>query len=285
MKHIWLLLLISVITLSNCKNKYPSKKVHEINFSKNDTLMSCDFIFSNPKQDSSLIALKTKYNLDSLTKKLDNDVEKVLYLTNWVHKRWQHDGNHNSGTNNVLEILQRAENGENFRCVEYGKVLSACLNSIGIPTRTLGLKTKDVEYTEYNAGHVVSEAYIKELKKWIFIDPQINYVPFHNDIPLNAVEYQRNIIDKSSSLKLKDFTGTLNEQKAAEFTKWIGKYLYFFDSKLDNSKTGSSCQNKSYLMLVPLKSNFPKVFQIKHKMDYLLYTNNLNDFYKAPIIQ
>ena len=38
--------------------------------------------------------------------------------------------------------------------------------------------------------------FLKELNKWIFIDPQFNIVPTLNGIPLNGVEFQKEIFNK-----------------------------------------------------------------------------------------
>ncbi|MDD4190907.1 MAG: hypothetical protein PHI28_06235 [Mangrovibacterium sp.] len=46
------------------------------------------------------------------------------------------------------------------------------------------------------AGHVVTEAYSKELDEWIFIDPQFNIIPVLNGCPLNGVEFQNEIFKR-----------------------------------------------------------------------------------------
>lgn len=52
-----------------------------------------------------------------------------------------------------------------FRCVEYSIVAAGALNALGIPARTVGLRTKYVETELWSAGHVVAEAYLKDLGK------------------------------------------------------------------------------------------------------------------------
>jgi len=99
-------------------------------------------------------------------------------LLNWTNKRWEHSGNNTPKESDAISILKEAETGKKFRCVEYAIVLSSALKSIGIPARTLGLKTKDVDKTRYGAGHVVTEAYLTDFNKWIFLDGQMNYAPF-----------------------------------------------------------------------------------------------------------
>jgi len=101
-----------------------------------------------------------------------------------LHNQWQHNGNNEPHKNDVTSILEEVKEGKNFRCVEYGIVVAACLNSIGLKARQLNLKTKDVETTEYGAGHVVTEVFLNDLKKWMFIDGQFDAMPLLDGIPL-----------------------------------------------------------------------------------------------------
>jgi len=280
MNKITTLLIIGVL-LTSCVSK--QNPIAEIEFNKdveNESL--CDLTFPNPKTNSELIELNEEYKLDELVSNAKSDIEKAMILLNWTHSRWTHNGDNKPKKNNALNILKEAKEGKNFRCVEYGTVLSATLNSNGIPARVLGLKTKEIETTKSGAGHVATEAYIPELKKWIFLDPQINYIPFLNGTPLNAVEYQNAIIHHRTEIKLRNLNGKFNQRKALSKINWVSKYLFYFDTRFDISKKKMKCNGKSKLMLVPIGEKKPKIFQIKYKIDNCIYTNNIKDFYKKP---
>ena len=282
MKTISLTLLFGFF-LNSCIS---DKNLNTIQFdteSKDSSL--CDFIFPNPETNSDLQKLKMNYNLDKLVNHAKSDLEKALILLNWTNNRWEHNGFNKPQNYDAISILKEAKEGKRFRCVEYGIVLSATLNSIGIPTRTLGLKTKDVETRKYGAGHVVSEAYIPELKKWVFMDGQINYIPFLNNTPLNAVEYLNAIINHRDQIELKNVNGTFDRKKTKKKIEWVAEYLFYFNTKFDSSGKRTKCMGKSNLMLVPLNEKNPKIFQINNKIDYCIYTNNIKDFYKEPKIQ
>lgn len=260
-----------------------AQRISELNFnteSVDSTL--CDFLFPNPETDPDLAKLRAKYGLDQLTEKADSDMEKAMILLNWTSNRWKHNGSNRPKKSDALTILAEVDDGKSFRCVEYGIVLAATLNSIGIPARTLGLKTKDVETSKYDAGHVVSEAYIPQFNKWVFMDGQVNYVPYLDDVPLNATEYQNAIFHHRDKLELRNINGTLSKRQANKQIKWVAKYLFYFDTLFDASKSGEKCKGKSKLMLVPLQEKKPTTFQIEYKIDNCLYTNNLKDFYKEP---
>ena len=280
MNKITTLLIIGVL-LTSCVSK--QNPITEIKFNKeaeNESL--CDLTFPNPKTNSELIELNKKYKLDELTSNAKSDIEKAMILLDWTNSRWSHNGTNQPKKNNALNILKEAKEGKNFRCVEYGTVLSATLNSNGIPARILGLKTKEIEKAKSGAGHVVTEAYISDLKKWIFLDPQINYIPFLNGIPLNAIEYQNAIIHHRTEIKLRNLNGKFNQWKALSKINWVSKYLFYFDTRFDTSEKRMKCNGKSKIMLVPIGEKKPTISQIKHKIENCIYTNNIKDFYKKP---
>ena len=206
----------------------------------------------------------------------------MLKVLNWAHTRFKHDGNNIPENYDPLYILSKAEEGEKFRCVEYSIIVSAALNSLDMPSRVIGIKTQDVETNKYGAGHVVSEVYLSDIKKWVFMDPQMNYIPFLNNIPLNAVEYRQAISSDKEKIKLRSTMGVVTKRRKRKLVNWVSKYLYYFDAPFDASEKRKKCKGKSRLMLVPLEAKEPQRFQVNTHLDYLLYTNSIKDFYKKP---
>ncbi len=278
--------IVVCLILAGCITaKYPSNKVHEIAFENKDADSECTFLFPNPKTDSNLIELRQRYLLDEMTKSAASDIDKALILLDWSHHRWEHSGSNRPSNSDPIYLVEQGEKGEKFRCVEYGIVLSASLNSVGIPTRTISIKTKDVETVKIGAGHVASEAYLPDLGKWVFMDAQLNYIPFLGETPLNAVEYQKAFISEKDKIELRNLKGALKKKKAKKRMNWTAKYLYYFDVPFNSTNEVTACQEKTKLMLVPLNASRPEIFQRKYKLDYCLYTNNLNEFYQNPIIE
>lgn len=276
-----LALMVSCATNDNHKNKIIETKFD--NHSIDESI--CDFVYPNPLRDSTLLKLNAKYHLNTKFNHLSKDIDKAFKLMDWTHNRWKHDGKNRPTSSNPVKILEEASAGQNFRCVEYAIVLSAALNSVELPSRILGLKTKDVETVEHNAGHVVTETYLPKLEKWIFMDAQLNYIPFVNGEPLNAVEYKNAIINNRDNIVFRNINGAFSKHKTKIQIDWVGKYLFYFDTLLDSSSSSSLCQNKRRLMLVPLNENNPKYFQAKRKINNCIYTNNINDFYRKPKIK
>ncbi|MGI8577536.1 MAG: transglutaminase domain-containing protein [Nocardioidaceae bacterium] len=94
----------------------------------------------------------------------------AVQLLNWVTTSWVH-GNGHVDRRDALSVLDRVGAGERFACVEYTIVLSQALNAIGIPARSLNLLMRD-HHTGAGRGHVVSEAWIDDLGRWVLLDGQ-----------------------------------------------------------------------------------------------------------------
>jgi len=94
----------------------------------------------------------------------------AVMLLEWATTRWEHANDH-VDDQNAAEVLDRVEGGERFACVEYSIVLSQALNAVGIPARRVNLRTPD-SHVGFGRGHVVTEAWIDDLNKWVILDGQ-----------------------------------------------------------------------------------------------------------------
>lgn len=288
----YIIILSALIFLSACSPVYrffnisPSIKLKEVKFADNAANQAYKFQYPDTTNNKYLRELRTNYGLDTINSKFEEEIDKIKAILDWTHKQWTHSGSNTPSKSDPLTILKEAKEGNNFRCVEYGIVSSAALNSIGIPSRVLALKTADVEKVKYGAGHVVAESYSEEFKKWIFIDGQFNAIPVLNNIPLNAVEFQKAITENIDQLRIINIKGAFSKEAKEKYINWISKYLFYFDIRFDNRfisyKDKVKINGKPKLMLVPLNAENPSVFQRKSKIDYCLYTNNINDFYQKP---
>lgn len=70
---------------------------------------------------------------------------------------------------------------------------------------------KNVETTKYGAGHVLLEVYLNDLKKWALLDGQWDAVPMINNIPLNAVEFQKAIVENYEGLDIRSSSAFQND--------------------------------------------------------------------------
>ncbi|WP_088011623.1 transglutaminase domain-containing protein [Gottfriedia acidiceleris] len=220
--------------------------------------------------------LRERYKLRSLVNDDMDDLVKVKAVMNWVNNLWEHNGEKVPDHFDPLYILEQVFKGNQYRCVEYAVVLNGCLNALGLRSRLLSLKTQDCETRQYGAGHVVVEIYISKIRKWIMADPQFNVVTYKNNQPLNAVELA--LSNKSTV----DIKGSFND--GFSYYDWIFPYLFFFTINFDNRvNIDRSYKDKKQLMLVPLGSHFPKVFQQAYSIGDVEYTNAVSRIYYNPI--
>ncbi|MEW5825822.1 MAG: transglutaminase-like domain-containing protein [Candidatus Bipolaricaulota bacterium] len=216
--------------------------------------------------------------LDDVISSDMSDYEKVREISAWAHGLWEHQGDAQVDTRDPITLILQARESRAFRCVEYAIVIAACLSAVGIPSRTLGLMMRDVETRSSSAGHVVAEAYLRDLDKWIMVDGQWDAIPWLGGSPLNAVELQHAIAARARVLSIDSSCGT----EAREYVRWVTPYLYYFSIYAD-LRAGESGWQERQVILVPVGAKEPTVFQRTIPID-AIYTRNLATFYQPPIV-
>lgn len=108
--------------------------------------------------------------LDRLPPATGSAWDTATRLLEFVHDRWEHSNDHVENPD-ALNVLERVEAGARFACVEYSIVLSQALNAVGIPARRAEL-FQDNYHVGVGRGHVVSEAWIDDLDRWVLLDGQ-----------------------------------------------------------------------------------------------------------------
>nr|WP_219621114.1 hypothetical protein [Bacillus sp. UMB0893] len=204
-----------------------------------------------------------------------DELQIVEVVMKWVSGLWKHNGENEPRHFDPLFILEEVSNGKQYRCVEYAIVLNSSLNALGLYSRILSLKTQDCETREYGAGHIVVEVFIPKLEKWIMADPQFNVVPYIDKTPINAVEFTLN---KKRSVQINHSFGN-----DFSYYDWIKPYLFYFTINFDNRINDKrSYKDKKQLMLGPINTKIPTVFQQIHTIGDVQYINSLKAFYIDP---
>ena len=141
-----------------------------------------------------LRTLRETYKLDEIVAGAADDLDRIRRMCRWVHGRTSHQGWDGDLPSDALGLLQVAEKGGQWRCVEYGIVLAGCLNAVGIPARYVGGQARDVETIAVGAGHVFAEAWIADRQRWMFVDAQMDIVGLDSDgTPMNSVEFRNSL--------------------------------------------------------------------------------------------
>lgn len=237
-------------------------------------------LMSDPNE-SEMVQLRELYNLEDVIRDAEDDYAKLRLITGWVQKQWKHNGNNKPSRPDPLTILKEANEGKSFRCVEYARVVAACARALGMPSRALNLKRRDVETAKSGAGHVVAEVWLDQFNKWVFVDGQWGAIPEKDGRPLNAIEFQKSIANDHSKLNIR-FARKGNKFR---YLIWVAPYLYYFDFDLDQKffkqkmEPGRISGSLGKIMLVPKGANKPKVFQIKKPITNCNYISNPQIFY------
>jgi len=231
--------------------------------------------------DPNMVKLRTEYKLEEVVAGVEDGYEKLRKIVKWAHDRWKQSGSNRPSRSDPLTILEEASEGERFRCVEYSIVTAASARALGMPSRVLALKRKDVETARSSAGHVVAEVWLKQFNKWVFVDAQFDAIPEVDGVPLNAVEFQDAIARNTPGLVICSSSSGIHKWY---YRKWICPYLYYFDFKIDQRFFLEKSEKKQgRIMLVPKGAKNPKVFQRKYPIENCTYISTLEAFY--PLIK
>ncbi|MBY5991494.1 hypothetical protein [Ferrimonas balearica] len=168
-----------------------------------------------------------------------SDPDLFIEVMDWVASQWQHDGmNQPPAGMSSLEILKSVhEQGERYRCVEYGQVMADILSAMGHHSRQIGLQSTDVAYGGFAMGHVATEVWSNALNKWVFFDPQFSIYAQHQGQYLNV--YDIFALKQAGQFEAIDFVITpafaaanaLEPQSVAkEYAGFLGNYLGFHTS-------------------------------------------------------
>ncbi|HEV2147874.1 MAG TPA: transglutaminase domain-containing protein [Longimicrobiaceae bacterium] len=232
-----------------------------------------EFLWSSPDEPY-LSRLRTEFDLAQLAAEADTEYERVRAVSRWARARWKH-GNDGAENGDPISILREAALGREFRCVEYAAVLAAALNALGIAARPVGLWKRSVETDEGGAGHLVVEAYLESLGKWIMVDGQFDVTPVLEGVPLSALELQLALAEARPGVGV-DSSAPL---RADQYLEWLAPFLFYLHVRLDNRY--DAVTDAAKLMLVPSGAKEPAVFQRIEPVRDMVFTRSPSRFY-AP---
>lgn len=243
-----------------------------------------NFHFEYPIRNNPLLAeLKDVYGHDIDPTK--SEFENAKDIIGYAHGLFTHDGDNTPSSADPLTILKEAQAGQSFRCVEYSTLATGLFWANGIPARTIGLKTRDVETREYGAGHVVIEFWSKELNKWVMSDVQVGAIPASENTPLSALELKQKLEQNEQVSYLpvanSKFDANSSFGEKPSYSDWVKEYLYFIDTPVSLTLGDEDKSKQLIAMLVPTEANNPKMFQAMFTMN-AIYLNSPSDFYRSP---
>jgi len=146
-----------------------------------------------------------------------DEMQTIVTLNTWVSAQWKHDGRNVPALSmNACQILDKTATGVRYNCEAFARVLSDVLIAHGIAARVIQLRTADQAYGGPGQGHIAVEAWSNVLKKWIFLDPQMNGMVLRNNEPLNVSE-MNTIESEGRRSELRFLCSGISVEKYEEF--------------------------------------------------------------------
>ena len=219
-------------------------------------------------------------DLGSIIADAGNDLERTALITGYVSGLWNHDSRNTPSSNDPLTILREVKEGERFRCVEYSIVLHGLLSALDIPCRFINLRQLQPELT--NDAHVVCEVFLRDLRRWILVDPQWNRIPIIREIPASTVELQQAVASADSNISY------YGKGRDSRYTRWMARYLVYMHTNPD-CRVGVTSFNHKNILLVPVNAPIPAYLSKWHAENKYeisrssIVTNNIDLFYSPPV--
>jgi len=247
-----------------------------------------------PATDSSLVALRKKYNLDSIVGSA-GEVTRVLNILHWVHSTINHDGQHESGITKIngLEILTVTNKRKiGVSCGELATVLNDCYLALGYKARKIYCFPKDSLNTDYDS-HVINVVYLPLKKKWIWVDPTNDACVMNGDGELLSIEEVRaSLVNDKQLIINPDANWNQKETITRDYylNYYMAKNLYYLYCPLKseyNYETREKNKTIVYVNLVPLDYfvQKPDISEKANKDNLTIVryrTNNPQVFWQAP---
>jgi len=148
--------------------------------------------YGDPYSDR-LRELRERYRLEEVVAGRSDEMDALLALKRWVRSRWDHGWCRQFATvSDGLSILEEAEQGRQFCCGHYTRLLTDCATALGWPARPVSLSIADCEAPRDhhidNVGHSVAEVWCTGLRKWVVLDADLNVHYRSDGVPQSAME-------------------------------------------------------------------------------------------------
>ncbi len=255
-----LLCAIALVFLCGCI----VRPLQELTYEQSEPGSELRYLLLDP-EGVYLSTLREDYRLLSRIAGAATDLQRTALLSAWVSGLWVHDPEGIPLRNDPLSILWEAAEGGRFRSPEYAQVLSGALQAVAIPVRFITMHELHIEQTV--TSHVVCEAYMRDLQKWVMVDPRWNRIPLYGGKPLSAYEFQQYMISDPRGITY------YQQERDIRYTRWIRNYLYYLHTNQDCRLNTESYAYKN-LMLVPANLPVPRFYSPYHReLGYLLSEN------------
>lgn len=226
--------------------------------------VTCRF---SPVNNLYLTRLRRAHDLERLVSTTKGDLERVQRICHWVHARCMKDGSSRGLPQDPIALLEAADAGRRLRSVELATVTAGCLCAVGVPARSVGAQSRDVETRRLGAGHVFVEAWLEDRQGWVFVDPELDVVGIAKDgTPLDAVAFRQALASKDPPI---------------DYPASLAMCMHHFVTSIDQRYPIDS-RSVGDAMLAPSGVAAPRAFQREPVPTPRILTHCPADFHAPP---
>lgn len=211
-------------------------------------------LFTYDHYHPKLMQLKSEYPIVAIAGDGD-DLSKAVNLLHWVSGHNYHKGDAGPIAQNSLDLLNYAYNkgsAYGINCVALATILSECLLAIGLKARKVFI----MPCSPYDGdNHVVTHVFIRDMNKWVMLDPTLNaYLTNERGDLLSLLELRRHLAEQepvffNSEAKYNDDLWTADSAK--ENTEYFAKNLFYFQTSEISTFSVADVPGNRFITLCP----------------------------------
>ncbi len=191
--------------------------------------------FSYSKQTASdLVALRTKYHLDSIAGNGD-EFSRQWNLCRWLHHRIRHDGSSANpkpaNAEHIIEVCDAEGRGVNCR------MMATALNEFYL---AMGYKSRHLTCLPYDTTdqdcHVIDMVWSDQYDKWLYMDPTFEaYWTDKFGTPLSPWEVRKAMLNGDSLLVSDSINWNSQYYSRLEYFNYMAKNLFRFSCPIESA--------------------------------------------------
>lgn len=138
-------------------------------------------------------------------KNLKSDLDKYIAIREWAANQASASGSHKliKGGDSPWVLIKKLRQGDAARCAIMARTYIGVVNSVGLIAREVALwRYYPLIKGLVPNGHNVSEVWVKELNKWVLMDPTYNAYFTIDGLPASALELHKVLAKRTPKVKV-----------------------------------------------------------------------------------
>jgi hypothetical protein len=202
-------------------------------------------------QDENLRKLRETYRLDAVAGS-GSETDRIVNLMKWVNRlTWHHPNPKLPGPYNAIRLIEISKGWRRgINCWMYATILNEVYLSMGYASRLVHLLPHSKENKE---SHFVVSVYSNDLRKWVYMDPDMNgYFTDETGNFLGIPEIRHRLIAGQSLLPNRDVKGFTMVLGKGSYPWYLSKNVFRYAcSQRSEFDQETPKQGKAFYVLIP----------------------------------